>query len=203
MIRLWNMNNEWWQASHIRKSPELGSPAESYKTAYGGDICHALLLVQYIDPELRGLLLKRAWARGGVSLKSHGSCQLYLLGHDPSQCNWIFPCVDMYMNYELYITQTGDRICILFGFPCEMDLSHHAYTNPTWVACDKGGIRRRVVRNPFSLILYTSRHVSRAKYTAQSWRSWQPCEMDLYHKCSLHEGSQKYAKCTQDWIFPG
>ena len=34
-------------------------------------------------------------------------------------------------------------ICILYGFPCEMEFSHHKSPNPTLV-----GIRRRVVRNP-------------------------------------------------------
>ena len=39
------------------------------------------------------------------------------------------------------------KICILHGFPCEMDFSHHESPNPTRVACDQGGIRRQVVRN--------------------------------------------------------
>ena len=31
-------------------------------------------------------------------------------------------------------------------------------------------------------------HLHHAKYIAQSWRSWQPCEMDLSHNCSQHGG---------------
>ena len=51
----------------------------------------------------------------------------------------------------------------------------------------------KTIQNAFSRILYTSRHVSHTKYTAQSWRTWKPCEMDLSHNCSLHV-SQKYAR---------
>ena len=41
---------------------------------------------------------------------------------------------------------------------------------------------------------YTLRHFNQVKYTAQSCRSWKPCEMDLSHNCSLHGGrSEKYA----------
>ena len=39
-------------------------------------------------------------------------------------------------------------ICILYGFPCEMDFSHHESPNPTGVACNEGQILRLVVRNP-------------------------------------------------------
>ena len=39
------------------------------------------------------------------------------------------------------------KICILHGFPCEINFSHHESPNPTRVACDQGGIRRQVVRN--------------------------------------------------------
>ena len=31
------------------------------------------------------------------------------------------------------------KICILYGFPCEMDLSHYKFLNTTWVAYDEGG----------------------------------------------------------------
>ena len=84
-----------------------------------------------------------------------------------------------------------------------MDFAHHESPNPTRVVCDEGGIRRQVVRNPshmetiqnaFFYILYSLRHVSHAKYTAQSLISWQPCEMDLSHNCSAHGESQKYAR---------
>ena len=46
------------------------------------------------------------------------------------------------------ITYCLEMICILYGFPCETDFSHHEYPNPTRVACDEGEIRRQVVRNP-------------------------------------------------------
>ena len=39
-------------------------------------------------------------------------------------------------------------ICIVYGFPCEMDFSHHESPIPARVACDDRGILRRVVRNP-------------------------------------------------------
>ena len=64
---------------------------------------------------------------------------------------------------------TPQMICILHGFPCEMDF--------TRVACDEGGIRRLVVRipsrmeaiqNTVSCILYTSRRVESANYVVQS-----------------------------------
>ena len=38
-------------------------------------------------------------------------------------------------------------ICILYGFPCEIDFSHHKSQNPIQVACDEGVILRQVVRN--------------------------------------------------------
>ena len=47
------------------------------------------------------------------------------------------------------------------------------------------------MQNAFSRILYTSRHVSHAKFTVQSWRSWNPCEMDLFHNCSPHGGKSE------------
>ena len=40
------------------------------------------------------------------------------------------------------------KICILNGFPCEMDYSDPEFSNPTRVACDEHGIRRQVVRIP-------------------------------------------------------
>ena len=39
---------------------------------------------------------------------------------------------------------------MLYGFPCEMDFSHHKSPNPTRVTYNKGGIRRRVVRKSIS-----------------------------------------------------
>ena len=33
------------------------------------------------------------------------------------------------------------------GFHVRFDFSRHKSLNPTWIACDEGGIRRRVVRN--------------------------------------------------------
>ena len=42
-------------------------------------------------------------------------------------------------------------ICILYGFPCEMDFSHQE----SRVACDVGGIRRRLVKNPFHMENHT------------------------------------------------
>ena len=69
-------------------------------------------------------------------------------------------------------------ICILYGFPCEMDFSHHESPNPA--RFDSETIRRQVLRNPshmkniqnaFSRILYTLRHFNQAKYNVQSCRS--------------------------------
>ena len=42
-------------------------------------------------------------------------------------------------------------ICILSGFPCEMDFSYHKSTNLT----REVGIRRRVVRNPYHMENHT------------------------------------------------
>ena len=47
-------------------------------------------------------------------------------------------------------------ICILHGFPCEMDFSHHESRNPTRVACDECGILRQVVRNPSHMEKHTN-----------------------------------------------
>ena len=44
--------------------------------------------------------------------------------------------------------EVGEMICILYGFPCEMEFSHHESLNPARVACDECGILRQVVRNP-------------------------------------------------------
>ena len=52
-------------------------------------------------------------------------------------------------------------------------------------------LRWKTIQNVFSRIRYTSRHVSCAKYTAQSWRSWISCEMDSSHNCSLHGGNSE------------
>ena len=40
--------------------------------------------------------------------------------------------------------------CKNVGFPCEMDFFHHKSPNPTRVASDEGGIRRRVLRKSIS-----------------------------------------------------
>ena len=55
-----------------------------------------------------------------------------------------------------------------------------------WFSMWDGFFSPRVLRNP-SRILYTSRHINHAKYTAQSWISWKPCDMDLFK-------SQTYAR---------
>ena len=64
----------------------------------------------------------------------------------------------MHLNWSLQVTFLRDnyvemdQICILYGFPCEMDFSHHESPNPVRIPpesrSDEGGIRRRVVRNP-------------------------------------------------------
>ena len=80
---------------------------------------------------------------------------------------------------------------------CEMDFSHHKSPNPTQVACLFGDKWREIhltcntMQNTFSRILYTSRHVIFAKYTAQSWGSWKPCEMDSSHNCCLYGGKSE------------
>ena len=42
--------------------------------------------------------------------------------------------------------------CILYGFPCEKDFSHHKSPNPTRVACDETN-----TNNAFSCRRYTSK----------------------------------------------
>ena len=65
----------------------------------------------------------------------------------------------------------------------------------------------KTIQNAFSRILCTLRHFNQAKYTAQSCRSWKPCEMDLSHNCSLHGGRSEVCEnnlSTQDkayWIY--
>ena len=71
------------------------------------------------------------------------------------------------------------------------------------------GIRRRVtvVRNPSHMEnhtkcifshTYTLRHFNQAKYTVQSCKSWKPCEMDLFHNCSLHGGRSEV--CEKSYL---
>ena len=139
--------------------------------------------------------------------------------------SWLMTCTSLLDAYGYVISQTYDnngcrslrttsiladyftnmhykhKICILYGFPCEMDFSHHESPNPTQVACDRRvgfgdkwweiHLTWKTIQNAFSRILYTSRHVNHAKYTPQSWRSWKPCEMDLSHNCSLHGGKSE------------
>ena len=45
----------------------------------------------------------------------------------------------------------------------------------------------KTIQNAFSRILYTLRHLMKAKYNVKSCRWWKPCEMDLSHNCYLHE----------------
>ena len=62
-------------------------------------------------------------------------------------------------------------ICILYGFPCEMDFSHHESPNPTRVAKRRGWdsetsgekihLTWKTIQNAFSRIHYTS---MRAQY---------------------------------------
>ena len=65
----------------------------------------------------------------------------------------------------------------------------------------------KTIHDAFYRILCTSRHVRCAKYTAQSWRLWKSCEMDLSHNCSLHGGNlevcdkydNKHVSFTYSW----
>ena len=63
-----------------------------------------------------------------------------------------------------------------YGFPCQMDFSHHESPNPARVACDEGGIRRQVVRNPSRMENHTKCISYKLRYFNS--RSWKPCEMD-------------------------
>ena len=47
----------------------------------------------------------------------------------------------------------------------------------------------KTIQNTFSHILQGT--LNHAKYIAQSWRSWKPCEMDLSHNYSLHGGKSE------------
>ena len=58
-------------------------------------------------------------------------------------------------------------------------------------------LTRKTIQNAFSHIIYTLRLFNQAKYTAQSCRSWKPCEMDLSHNCSLHGGMSEV--CEKDY----
>ena len=96
-------------------------------------------------------------------------------------------------------------ICILYGFPCEMDFSLHKSPNLARFACDEGGILRRVVRNPSHMenhtkyiFSHTLMHLNEVKYTVQSRISWKPCEMDLSHNCSLHGGKSEV--CEKNYV---
>ena len=94
-----------------------------------------------IDPELRGSSRKYDDEEPGpgVSLKSPGSCQLYLLGHGPSQCNWIFPCVARYMQSG-YSSNTGHDLLVVWFSMWD------GFFSPR-VSCNEGGILRQLVRN--------------------------------------------------------
>ena len=68
-----------------------------------------------------------------------------------------------------------EKICILYGFPCEMDFSHHESPNSTRVAKRRGWdsetsgekihLTWKTIQNAFSRIRYTS---MRAQYISQS-----------------------------------
>ena len=77
------------------------------------------------------------------------------------------------------------HVWILYGFPCEMDFSHHESPNPARVAmhlygfpCEKSISHGKPYKMHFSRIFYTLTHFNQAKFTGQSCRSWKPCEMD-------------------------
>ena len=96
------------------------------------------------------------------------------------------------------------------SFPREMDFSRHKSPNPTWVACNEGGIRRGVFHMRW-IFLTTSFQIFRWGWNSEtsgkksishgkpykmhflayftSCRSWKPCEKkDLSHNCSQHGG---------------
>ena len=117
--------------------------------------------------------------------------------------HWFYKTKSLLMYLPFLIVEgmlpENNMICILYGFTCEMDFSHHKSSNPARVACDESGIRREVVRNPSHMENHTKcifshtlhiyhRHFNQAKYNVQSCRSWKPYEMDLSHNCSLHGG---------------
>ena len=105
---------------------------------------------------------------------------------------------------------TSDKICILYGFPCEMGFfsPRVSESRPSRVATRVGfgdewweiHLTWKTIQNAFSRILYTLRHFNQAKYTVQSCRSWKPCEMDLSHNCSLHGGMSEVCENTNKSI---
>ena len=54
-----------------------------------------------------------------------------------------------------------------YGFPCEIDFSHHESPNLRQVVRNLSPISK-TIQNAFSRILCTSRHVNHVKYTVQS-----------------------------------
>ena len=65
--------------------------------------------------------------------------------------------------------------------PCRLRRGWDSETSLAW----------KTIQNVFSRILSTVRHVGHANYTALSWRSWKPYEMDLSHNCSLLGGKSE------------
>ena len=106
-----------------------------------------------------------------------------------------FHLYKLLIENRLYAILLRSRRCILYGFPCEMDFSHHESLNPPsrlWTRVGFGDkwweihLTWKTMQNAFSRILYISMHFNHAKYNVQSWRSWKPSEMNLSHNCSLH-----------------
>ena len=61
-------------------------------------------------------------------------------------------------------TKVRRWICNLYGFPCEMDFSHHKFPNLNLVTSDSGVIRRFVVRK-IHLTRKTIQNYFRAYFT--------------------------------------
>ena len=104
-------------------------------------------------------------------------------------------------------------ICILYGFPCEMDFSlfspRVSESRPSRAATRVGfedewweiHLTWKTIQHAFSRILYTLRHFNQAKYNVESCRLWKPCEMDLTTVLCMEE-SQKYARKFKLLPFP-
>ena len=95
-----------------------------------------------------------------------------------------------YPSHEVCCSLTLNKICILYGFPCEMDFSHHESPNRVGFGDEWWEIHLtwKSIPNAFSRILYTSKHANTLRNVDHEWK---PREMDLSHNCSLHGGKSE------------
>ena len=130
------------------------------------------------EPEIKDTTDAPKWANYLVlCLEFDEDGKLYTRLHDKRD-DFDFPAVN-FQYWSIIFLNPLHSVATRVGFGDEWWEIHL-----TWKA----------IQNAFSHILYTLRHLKKAKYNVKSWRSWKPCEMDLSHNCSLHGGRSEVSE---------